>query len=246
MPGSVKALRIINLLMGGGLTYSQLNSELASAMNKGAIASALRQRVVYDELLQSPVAQPVILASSTMMTLISQAADVIDYIVANSSIMNALAGSTTGMSAMASNASAMAQLVATQSSFNSLFGNTVARQAIYANDSALAVLSKTTVRDFARALGSYISKSISNGGSTNPVSLGLTGNAILFECALSSTGAMTIANRRVGSTQGNVSAFDPAATTLPGDVNVVPLQSTASVATSTTPAKNSLFGLIYV
>jgi hypothetical protein len=74
----------------------------------------------------------------------------------------------------------------------------------------------------------------------------LTGSAIAFECALSSTGNITINNRRAGSSQGSVSAYDPTATNLPGDANVIALQNTATVATSVASARSTYFGVIYV
>ena len=55
-------------------------------------------------------------------------------------------------------------------------------------------------------------------------------DALIFDMALSSTGTQTINGRRVGSTQGTVSAYVHTATNLPGDTNVLALQSTATVA----------------
>lgn len=246
MSGSIKALRLINLLVGGGLTYTQLNTELSNAMNKGAFSAALRQRDVYDALLMSYVARPVIIASSGAMECIAQNSNVIDYAIEDTLLLTEMAASSVAMLAITSNYYAMENLASTQTSFNTVFGSSVARSAIYASDTALAALQSTAVRDIARAYSAYQQLTISNASSTSPKTLGLTGNAIMFEGALSGTGSMTIANRRAGSTQGNVTTWDPVATTLPGDSNVVALQNTATVATSTSAARNSLFGIIYV
>ena len=246
MSGSVKALRIVNLLLGGGLTYSQLNTELSIASSKGAFAAALRERVVYDELLMSSVSAPIVLASSGAMGCVADSNDILDYVIANSTLMAAFAASSATMAAIAASANAMNRLIATQAAFNALMANTVARAAIYASDTALATLQTTAIRTFARALTNYVSLSIANATSVNPVSLGLSGNAIMFEVALNASGNITIANRRAGSTQGTVSAWHPTAAALPGDPDVVALQSTATVATSTASARTSYFGLVYV
>jgi hypothetical protein len=236
MPGSLKALRLLNLLVGGGLSASQLETELAVVANKGAFVAAMRQKAFAASLADSSAAITACLGSATASAVILN----------NTIMLQAIANSTTAMTAYLANSAFMTSVAASSFALALIMGNTIARSAIYNSDAALAILANSTTRDIARALTNYTTKSIANGSSTSAVSLALTGSAILFEYALDSTGTITLTGRRSGSTQGTIAATDPTATALPGDVNVVALTNAATVATSSSAARTSYFGLIYV
>jgi hypothetical protein len=236
MPSSIKAIRLVNLLLGGGITNVQLQTELGTAMTKGAFIAALNQGSVQTELSDSTVAMGIFSGSALAVT----------AMMACPSFLAVIAGSVNGSSTVAASSAAMTQIAANTKALTAFFGNGVARASLYASDTALATFANSTTRDILRSLPGYVSKSISNGSSINAVSLGLTGSAISFEEALSGAGNITINGRRAGSSQGTVTAHDPSATSLPGDSNVIALQSTATVATSTATARTSYFGLIYV
>lgn len=275
MPGSVKALRLHNLILGGGLTAAQLETELNNARAAGAFDASLKQRTVVTALNASAGGLNIVAGSAkavsailrqdttvlaalcadstaaatmvlnTLGTIAPNAAGMA-IVTASSTAMTAVAASATAMGIVAASATAMASVAASSVAITACMGNTVARSAIYNNDTALSALANATTVGYLRAVSQYATKTISNNSAVTAVSLGFTGSAILVDIALDNSGTITFANRRAGSAVGTLGPVDPAATALPGDTDIMALQSTATVATSSSAARTTAIGYIYV
>jgi hypothetical protein len=217
MPGSVKALRLQNLLVAGSLTGSQLETELGlslslSAWNAAlglrkfsktiaasstAMASVIASPTAMASVIASPTAMASVAASSTAMTAVAASSTAMTAVIASSTAMaaviasstamTAVAASSTAMTAVIASSTAMAAVAASSTAMAAVAASSTARTAIYNSDTALLALENVTTRNILRSLTQYVSLSISNTSSSTAKSLTLTGNAIIFEIAASLT-----------------------------------------------------------
>jgi hypothetical protein len=230
MPGSLKALRLENLLVSNQLTGAQLEAELSDPKKSGAWTMLLQQRVPIGAFVASAVAMSGIAGSPTAMA----------AVVANASALNAVAASPTAMAAVAASPAAMASMAA----------SSTARAAIYNSDVALtAIAGSSTAISALMAAPNYavVSATIA----TTAVSLGLIGNAILVAYSQSTTNTTlteTFAGLRSGTSlatsEGTVNRYN-ASTTAPAFARVLPLTAAATMADSGS-SKAWHFGFIYV
>lgn len=248
MPGSIKALRLHNLLLGGGLTGSQLETELGNTLAAGAFEASLRQRAVTNALKASSTALSITLASATAFgACLRQDLTVLDAIFASSSALAALAGNTAAINVIAANSGALAKLVASTPAMTAFAGNSVAKMALYNSSPALtAIAASATAMAALRASAQYSVKTATENG-TNAVALGWTGTYIVLGASRSSTTDrnVTVATVRAGSGISGVIDTDTTADTSAMDTNVaIPLSSATSFALDGTGTGTIYFGAL--
>ena len=180
MPGSIKALRLYNLLLGGGLTGAQLGEELADPLSAGAFEAILRQRIVGASLRASPVAMTPIVGSPAALSAILRQND------------------GTWMTSIAASSSVMATMLASSS----------ARAAFYNSDVALAAIAASATATTAmRSAPTYAFLSVTCISADTQVSIAsVTGNCLMVGWSCSSLGNVTLTGRRIGSTVGSLVA----------------------------------------
>lgn len=127
MPGSIKALRLHNLLLGGGLTGAQLEAELANALKAGAFEASLRQRTVVGNLKASPSALTGVAGSvGALQAAFRQDMTVFNAVIAAPTALSAVVGSASAMSAIAASATAMSTMVGSGTASSALAGSATA------------------------------------------------------------------------------------------------------------------------
>lgn len=111
MSGSIKALRLQNMLLGNQLTSGQLTTELGVAAKLGAFRALMAQQTTAQLLLASPTAKPIILGSATACGELGTSA-VGRAIVADRTALAGVVTSANAMTAIVANASARDSLMA--------------------------------------------------------------------------------------------------------------------------------------
>lgn len=166
MPGSIKALRLHNLLLGGGLTGAQLETELSSARNAGAFEVSLRQRTVVGNLKASLSAR-LSTAGSTIAinAILRQDVTVLDAILADSSAAAAIAGSSVSVTAVVNNSTALTKLAASSTAMAQMAASATAMGVIAASSSAMTSIAASAAA-MAIVAGSATAMSAIAGSST--------------------------------------------------------------------------------
>lgn len=186
MPGSVTALRLINLLLAGALTADQLSSALANPLPAGAFELSLRQRTVADALKASPPALKAIAGSyPAMCAVLRQDMTILDAIIASPDALFALTASSLVMGVS--------------------LGFSAVRSRFYYSDTALtAITASATAKAALRACAKYtlINKWLNNVSATYSE---ITGPTILVGWSATTASTVTLTGRRAGSTVGTLS-----------------------------------------
>lgn len=239
MPGSIKALRLANLLFGNGLSGAQLSAELAVPASLGSMRGLLAQRSLRQRLLADPTALAIVHASVAGLGLLLEHPETHTGVLASPTAMATLAGNTP----------LMQWLIAQPTLLADAWASAVARAAFHASDTALAAISaNATAKAAARATPSYQLASIGNASSTNPQAVpAITGPVILIGWSLNNTGNVTLTGRRAGSAVGTLGPADPGAdgNTAAND-NVMALVNPTTVATSTNTSRTTYLGFVPV
>ena len=168
MPGSVKALRLHNLILGGGLTAAQLETELNNARAAGAFDASLKQRTVVTALKASSGGLNIVAGSAKAVAAIQrQDASVLaaicadttaiallqgatwTTIAASASMMAAIIASATGMVNVAANATAMAAIAASATAMAAIVVSTPAINTLVASNTAMTAVGGNTVSKMA-------------------------------------------------------------------------------------------------
>lgn len=145
MPGSIKALRLHNLLIGGGLTGAQLETELGNARNAGAFEASLRQRTVVGNLKASAAALPSLAASAIALNAVfRQDMTVLDTVLASSSYASPLAGNTAALNAVIANPTALAKLAASSTAMTQMAASATAMGVIAASATAMTEIANSS------------------------------------------------------------------------------------------------------
>ena len=185
MPGSIKALRLHHMLLGGALTGAQMEAELGNALKAGGFRASVHQRTAMTAIAASasamaaitgsPAAMAAVVASSTAMTAIAASASAMAAItgspaataavVASSTAMTAIAASASAMAAITGSPAAMAAVVASSTAMTAIAANSVAKISCYKSDAALnAIAASATAMAALRAAEQYsIKTAIENG-----------------------------------------------------------------------------------
>lgn len=151
MPGSVKALRLHNLLAGNALTGAQLETELSNGLNKGAYERSLQQRTVVNALKKSiPALTSNSLSVSAIEAICNQDGAVIDAILANTaiagnlsstlSVLQKIADYPSELTKLVNNATAMTALAASTSGVDEIIADSVLRSAVVGSNTAISAL----------------------------------------------------------------------------------------------------------
>ena len=209
MPGSLKALRLHHLVLGGGITPAQLEAELASPMALGAWEASMRQRSAIQAITHSTAAMLTITAApSALVSLARQAPQ--EYIAALAS------------------PEYLAAVTASETLLGNILSSVPTKLALWECDAAIAAMqSATTSRNF---LSAHPSAVITNTGllardtwTTNGMP---PGKSLMLGWSISDQSGMTsivLEGRRAGSTAGLVSATTLNTGTTAAQPNFVPL-----------------------
>ena len=197
MPGSIKALRLQNLILGGGFTAAQLETELSNARAAGAFEASLRQRSVVSVIKNSSAAMAIaagspkaiaailrqdtsifsaIAADSAASAVMTSSASVMNYVAANSAARALIGTSGAIYNVIASASLSLGKYLAAIAGLDpvayadmaAVVASSTAKTAIYNSDTALNLISGSTLAMAAcRAAAQYSVKTVTENGTTS-------------------------------------------------------------------------------
>ena len=191
MPGSIKALRLHKLLLGGGLNVAQLEAELGNAIKAGAFEASLRQRTVVGNLKASPSALNVVAGSAIALNAIfRQDMTVLDTILASAGAV--IAANTAALGAVIANTTARDKLIASNTSMTQMAASATAMAVLCASSSTMTAIAASAAA-MAILAGSATAMSAIAGSATARAAT-LASSTAMAAIAASSVAKMTCYN----------------------------------------------------
>lgn len=247
---NIRAMRLLNALVAGSVTGSQLQTLLSG--DGGLLAEwniLLDRRGQANRLAGSSAAMTALAASNTAVDALVGSANAMKSVASSSAAMAVAAASSPIMAAIAASGVLMQTIAASSAAMAAVVASSVAKMAVFNSDTALnAIAASARAMAACRAAAQYSVVSWTENGAT-AVALTLTGTSHIVMGASRSTIALrtvTLTTVRSGSA---VSAITPsigvAALTTGAEVNcAIPIVSTRTAKLSGTGSGTCYLGIL--
>lgn len=183
----IRGLRLMNALLNGSLTGTQLETLLTTGGRLADWEQVLALPGQANIISRSTVALPIIMSSGAATSAVTRAPtanvqNIMDSVASSSEALTALTGSANAMNAVAASSTAMSIIANSATAMQACYNSQIAKEAFWANNAAAGqIANSSNALAYLRAASAYSVVSFTGGvGGTTPIAITLSGARYLL------------------------------------------------------------------